>query len=101
MDMHDKTHLKYCCEIVLPSLCPNTGLEFLSTVSILKAHAILSSYSTFVMINSLGTIASEAVNTKITLGRCLNFASEISKENIFSKLGELAIMNFFLSVKFV
>lgn len=42
------------------------GVSF-HRVSTLKAHAILSSYSTFVMIDSLGTIASEVVNSKITL----------------------------------
>lgn len=100
MDMHDKTDLKYCCEITLSSSCPDTGLEFLSTVSVVKAHTILLSYATFVVINSLGTIASEVVNSKITLGRCLNFASEISKEKHIFKIKRARVFFLLLFVKF-
>lgn len=69
-------------------------------VSIPKTWAIFLSYATFVMVSSLGTIASEAVNSKITLGRCLKFASEISKEKHIFKIRRASTYYFFLSVKF-
>lgn len=75
------------------------GVSF-HRVSILKAHAILLSYATSVMINSLGTITPEVVNSKFTLGRCLNFASEISKEKHIFKIRRASNCYFFLSVKF-
>lgn len=51
--------------------------------------------ATFVMMNSLGTIASEAVNSKFTLGRGLNFASKISKEKHIFKIRRVSNYKFF------
>lgn len=48
--------------------------------SILKACANLLSYATFAMITPLGTVASGVGNYEITLGVCLKFTNEISKE---------------------